>query len=78
MTDNTNTLVDVYAWLEHAREGITELWGAIEPAMSQEMREHYEIAIGEITKAQMAIENALGSYETVQALLNMREEVGDE
>jgi len=74
MPDHTNTLTDIYAWLEHAREGITDLWGVIEPAMSREMHEHYEFAIGEITKAQTAIENTLGGYDTVQVLLNMRDE----
>jgi hypothetical protein len=37
--------------------------------------------VGEVNRASdsiIAIENALGSYETVQALLNVREEVGGE
>lgn len=73
MSDHTNTLTDIYAWLEDARENITDLWGAIEQAMSKEMWEHYEIAISEITKSQTAIEDVLGGFETVQVLLNERE-----
>ena len=78
MSDHTNTLLDIYAWLGHARDNVGDLWSAIELAMSPEMREHYEIAMEEMTKSQTAIENALGGFETVLVLLNEREEAGVE
>jgi hypothetical protein len=74
----TNTLVDIYAWLSLARGNVGGLWSAIEPAMSPEMREHYEIAMTEMTKPQTAIENALGGFKAVQVLLSEREEAGVE
>jgi hypothetical protein len=63
MSDRTNTLVDIYAWLSLARNNVGDLWSAIE---------------AEMTKSQTAIENVLGSFETLQVLLNEREEAGVE
>ena len=71
--DTQDMLVDIFAWTEETQEHLCDLWAAIEPAMSDEIREHYESAISNITKSQTAIENALGGFAAIQLLLNDRE-----